>query len=287
MRTLYDFLGALPDDNAENLRAAFRRAAKGAHPDHNPGDPDAALRFRQLVRANEILSDDVQRAAYDQLLVLARREQQAAPKRSAADAICRITNGIACCVILLAGALIVFVGGYVLSGLSGATPRASAQVTQVFADEPPQDTAVTTGLSPTHGRSGRHNELGAVVTAEKIDGNAEDFKPATVPGAAAPSHDTASATAKVPLVRDFGVNDAKHYRERGIFAYRTGDLHLALVDFDLAIQFDPNSPDVYIDRAVVFYRLGDRKRAFADVAQAKRIHQELTRDKTLPAAIAF
>ena len=57
MNTLYDLLGALPGDDAEDLRAAFRRAVKGAHPDLRPGDPDAALKFRQIVRANEILCD--------------------------------------------------------------------------------------------------------------------------------------------------------------------------------------------------------------------------------------
>ena len=30
METLYDLLGALPNDDADSLRAAFRRAAKGA-----------------------------------------------------------------------------------------------------------------------------------------------------------------------------------------------------------------------------------------------------------------
>ena len=57
MGTLYDLLGALPDDDAEGLRIAFRRAAKATHPDTNPDNPDAALRFRQLVRAHTILSD--------------------------------------------------------------------------------------------------------------------------------------------------------------------------------------------------------------------------------------
>jgi curved DNA-binding protein CbpA len=33
MKTLYDLLGALPNDDADDLRAAFRRAAKQAHPD--------------------------------------------------------------------------------------------------------------------------------------------------------------------------------------------------------------------------------------------------------------
>ena len=52
METLYDLLGALPRDDADELRAAFRRAAKGAHPDLNPSDPDAGQKFREIVRAN-------------------------------------------------------------------------------------------------------------------------------------------------------------------------------------------------------------------------------------------
>src|SRR5262245_36488844 len=76
METLYDLLGALPRDDAEELRAAFRRAVKGAHPDLNPGDPDAGQKFREIVRANEILADEDQRAAYDHLLDLARKEKK-------------------------------------------------------------------------------------------------------------------------------------------------------------------------------------------------------------------
>jgi curved DNA-binding protein CbpA len=74
MDTLYDLLGALPRDDADGLRAAFRRAVKGAHPDLNPGDPHAGQKFRQIVRAHEILADGEQRAAYDHLLELARIE---------------------------------------------------------------------------------------------------------------------------------------------------------------------------------------------------------------------
>ena len=76
MKTLYDLLGALPHDDAEGLKTAFRRAVKGVHPDIRPGDPDAALKFRQIVRANEILTDAEQRAAYDHLLELARLEPE-------------------------------------------------------------------------------------------------------------------------------------------------------------------------------------------------------------------
>jgi curved DNA-binding protein CbpA len=68
---LYDLLGALPGDDAEGLRTAFRRAAKAAHPDINRDDPDAARRFRELMRAYEIMTDADQRTTYDELLSIA------------------------------------------------------------------------------------------------------------------------------------------------------------------------------------------------------------------------
>ena len=79
MKTLYDLLGALPDDDADRLRAAFRKAAKANHPDFNPDNPEASERFRKIVRANAILSDGQQRAAYDRLLEIARRQQSRKP----------------------------------------------------------------------------------------------------------------------------------------------------------------------------------------------------------------
>jgi curved DNA-binding protein CbpA len=74
MTTLYDLLGALPGDDAGDLRKAFREAVKGTHPDIRPNDPEAALNFRLIIHAMEILGDPDQRAAYDHLLELARRE---------------------------------------------------------------------------------------------------------------------------------------------------------------------------------------------------------------------
>src|SRR6201987_6191206 len=87
METLYDLLGALPRDDADELRSAFRRAVKGAHPDINPGDPDAGVKFRQIVRANEILSDGEQRAAYDHLLGLAVVEEKQTARLAVARAV--------------------------------------------------------------------------------------------------------------------------------------------------------------------------------------------------------
>jgi DnaJ domain len=108
METLYDLLGALPNDDAESLRAAFRRAVKQAHPDVNPGDPDAGLKFRRIVRANEILGDVEQRAAYDQLLEVTRIEQEQAVKHAITAKIHRLASGV----MALAGISAVAVGGY-------------------------------------------------------------------------------------------------------------------------------------------------------------------------------
>jgi curved DNA-binding protein CbpA len=81
MKTLYDLLEALPDDDADGLRAAFRKAAKANHPDFNPGNAEASERFRRIVRANAILSDGQQRAAYDRLLEIAPAAKPAAQGR--------------------------------------------------------------------------------------------------------------------------------------------------------------------------------------------------------------
>src|SRR6185437_6516436 len=105
METLYDLLGALPRDDAEELRAAFRRAVKGAHPDLNPGDPDAGEKFREILRANEILGDEEQRAAYDHLLGLAHREQS---QQATARTMYKLATSMLVLVIVAAGG----VGGY-------------------------------------------------------------------------------------------------------------------------------------------------------------------------------
>jgi curved DNA-binding protein CbpA len=110
MPTLYDLLGALPKDSADDLRSAFRRAVKGVHPDLHPGDPDAAEKFREIVHASGILGDDEQRAAYNHLLELARLEMESATGRAAAVRMRKLASGV----IALAGVSVVTVGGYLL-----------------------------------------------------------------------------------------------------------------------------------------------------------------------------
>jgi hypothetical protein len=87
MKTLYDLLGIRPDADAETVKRAFRAAAKLHHPDHHPGDPDAAFRFRQIVAADAILRDAKRRAAYDRRLALERQRIRSKWTRIISEAI--------------------------------------------------------------------------------------------------------------------------------------------------------------------------------------------------------
>lgn len=263
MKSLYDLLDALPEDDADGLRAAFRKAAKANHPDNNPGDSDAPLRLRRIIRANSILRDERQRAHYDRLLAVARQERRLK--------------------FVIAGGIssVMLMGGYLLFGYVSKASLVAAQVIEVSAREPePPAVAIPVELSDTIGRARPRDERDDMAAPNRPE-NPEAVKEAAAPSAAAAVESTESAPviANVPAPRDFGVNDARYYRERGIQAYRSGDISLALIDLDLAIDLDPHFSDAYIDRGVVFYRMGDFNRAFADIAKAKRI-DDLNRNQT-------
>ena len=270
MKTLYELLGALPDDDTERLRAAFRKAAKANHPDNNPGDPDAPRRFRQVVRANAILSDERQRATYDRLLAIALQQQGLEAERGISSSAIRKMAPDAIAIAILS---VAFIGGYLLLGYMFKASVLSAQVTEVSRREPAQTAvAISTELSDLISRADPRDKLEDVGAPNK-PANPVAFREAATPDAAtlAGKTESAPAIANVPTALDFGVNDARYYRERGVLAYRDGDLYLALVDFDLAIDLDPRFSDAYVDRGIVRYRMGDLKRAFADIAQANRI----------------
>jgi curved DNA-binding protein CbpA len=279
MKTLYDLLGALPDDDAESIRAAFRKAAQANHPDRNPGDPEAPQRFRRIVRANAILRDERQRATYDRLLDIALRQQGLKPRRGIFFNKARRMASEA-----MTGAALGLFGGYLLLGPVPKVPLAPAHVVEISAPEAAQTALVgPTELSDTVGRASPRGKPDDIAAPKKQE-NPETIEAAT-PSAAAPSEgaNSAASSTNTPPERDFGTNDARYYRERGISAYRSGDLFLALVDFDLAVSLDPAASDAYIDRGIVYHRLGDLKHAFADLSQAKRI-DDSHRSKASPAA---
>jgi molecular chaperone DnaJ len=61
----YEVLGVASNAPAQQIRAAYKQLALQHHPDRNPGDRDAAARFRQVCAAYEVLSDSDKRRAYD------------------------------------------------------------------------------------------------------------------------------------------------------------------------------------------------------------------------------
>ena len=63
----YATLGVKKTATAEDIRKAFRKAARKYHPDVNPGDKKAEEKFKEISEANDILSDEKKRKVYDQL----------------------------------------------------------------------------------------------------------------------------------------------------------------------------------------------------------------------------
>jgi curved DNA-binding protein CbpA len=273
METLYDLLGALPEDDADSLRAAFRHAVKGTHPDINPGDPHAGLKFRKLVRANEILSDHDQRAAYDHLLGLADVERNDGSNRIAVTTIYQLATGT----MTLAAVSFVLLVGYMLFGYVNNIPLVPAQTTDTSRVAPAKiepakmmltefvDTPGSTSDRVDVDGDKKFENLRTIEGPSALDAgtSAADTFSTHMDESILPAHDFAAP--------DFGPANANDYREQAISAYRNGDLYLALIKLDLAISLDPKSSDAYVDRGIVLHRLGDMKRAHADIAKAKQI----------------
>jgi curved DNA-binding protein CbpA len=260
MGTLYDLLGALPSDDAEGLRAAFRKAAKATHPDINPNDPNASLRFRELVRAYDILNDAEQRSTYDELLAIALL-----PPPVKSTRVYETIGKLASCTIaatVISGA---FVGGYMLFADIAKTQDRVAMTSDAMAPRPPEIAAVEPAPQPDLAAV-RDVLRDARAAAEGADGII--MTAAVMP---AMSKDGESAIGSAGANAGPANNHAKSYRERGVFAYRDGDIYRALADFDLAIQHDPGFAEAYLNRGIVLYQMRQFNSAFADMDKARRI----------------
>jgi molecular chaperone DnaJ len=63
----YATLGVKKTATPEEIRKAFRKAARKYHPDVNPNDKRAEEKFKEISEANDILSDEKKRKIYDQV----------------------------------------------------------------------------------------------------------------------------------------------------------------------------------------------------------------------------
>jgi len=79
----YDILGVQRSDSEATIRKAYRKLAKRYHPDLNPGDTQAAERFKTINAANDILSDPEKRARFDRGEIDAEGNETAAARADA------------------------------------------------------------------------------------------------------------------------------------------------------------------------------------------------------------
>ena len=61
----YEVLGVARTADEKTLKSAFRKLAMQFHPDRNPGDDTAEVKFKEVNEAYECLKDPQKRAAYD------------------------------------------------------------------------------------------------------------------------------------------------------------------------------------------------------------------------------
>ena len=64
-RDYYEVLGVSKDASEDEIKKAYRSVAKKYHPDMNPGNAEAELKFKEANEAYEVLSDADKRAKYD------------------------------------------------------------------------------------------------------------------------------------------------------------------------------------------------------------------------------
>jgi molecular chaperone DnaJ len=64
-RCYYETLECQKGATVEVLKSAYRKLAMKFHPDRNPGDATAEIKFKEISEAYDVLKDDQKRAAYD------------------------------------------------------------------------------------------------------------------------------------------------------------------------------------------------------------------------------
>lgn len=64
-RDYYETLGVQRKASEQEIKTAYRKLARQYHPDRNPGDKEAAAKFKEVQQAYDVLSDAKKREQYD------------------------------------------------------------------------------------------------------------------------------------------------------------------------------------------------------------------------------
>ena len=65
-KNYYEILGVTPDSDAQDVKISYRKLARKYHPDVNKA-PESAQKFKDVLEAYEVLSDEKKRKQYDML----------------------------------------------------------------------------------------------------------------------------------------------------------------------------------------------------------------------------
>jgi hypothetical protein len=216
------------------LRTAFRKAAKATHPDINPDNPDAALRFRELVRAYDILTDADQRATYDELLAIALLPPPATQMQATRtyEAVGKYASNTMAATIISA----VLVGGYTVFGLFSKPPSAAEIEAENIPGATLQAFAAALPVLPNPAE-----------TRVQREGKAS-------------TDETAATPAVAPATKEAAPGPIGRF-EKPVPAFAS---------YNLAVQYYPRFATAYFDRGIVLHSVGVLDRPLTDIAPVKR-----------------
>ncbi len=82
----YSLLGIKPAASAEEIKRAYRKMVFRFHPDRNPGDDEAAGKFKEVIDAYAVLSDSLKRSTYDAIRHPAKGQEEPEKEERAEEA---------------------------------------------------------------------------------------------------------------------------------------------------------------------------------------------------------